>query len=45
MHQTVDDIESEIQKEQARIAKARKKDYKYKEMYGTIFYSEIPKVK
>lgn len=41
----LESIEEEVKQEQARIEKARQKQYKYKEVYGTIFFSEIPRTK
>lgn len=42
---TLEEIEHEIDVEQSRILKAQRRQYKYKEVFGTIFYTEVPKVK
>ena len=40
-----EDIEKEVEKEEANRLRAKKKEYKYQEAYGSLFYTDIPKTK
>lgn len=43
LSETVDKVKEELEQEQKRMEKAKKKEYEYKAIYGDLFYTDIPK--
>ena len=42
LEETLESLRKEVSEEEARRAKALRHQYKYKEIFGAIFYSDIP---
>ena len=42
IEETIEDLRKEIEVEEKRQAKALRHQYKYKEVFGSIFYSDVP---
>ena len=43
IEETIEDLREEVAQEEKRREKALRHQYKYKETYGAIFYSDVPK--